>query len=734
MVHCPESNLKLSAVRVVELHYTKGSESEMPLRNLAFTFQYRSDRHVLSRDLYEKCLPQSALFLRAIGFFASSVFGACPKAFHSFFSSQGLMRVVSSPILSREDIESIQRGHRDRPALIRKPCLEILNGSFGEIRSQVGDLLAWLVASGRFDLKIAVLNTSSGRIYHEKLGIFQDELNHQVAFSGSANESLAALSGNFEVVDLFRSWIDQEDRRVARKRADFDALWSNETSGLDVYSFPEAARLGLLRVREDSETEVAEKETLLLYSGPLSGLEETLGIPSDLTLREHQMQGVREWFRNSCRGILEMATGSGKTLTALAAAAKLYEQIGPPLLIVVVCPYKHLVTQWVEEAQRFGLDPLPCMISKYKWQDELSTRLYNNSVGTRLLASIITTTATFSSALFQQMLQKYSLPLLLIVDEVHNMGAEELRNALLPSASFRLGLSATPERWFDPIGTTALTDYFGPTLVHYTLKKALQDGVLCQYRYYPVLVQLTDEEFDEYYDLTVKIARLFANLGTPNDQSQRLESLLIRRARLIGTARMKLDTLRDLISPLSRSTHNLVYCGDGSIETLAEQSISRQIDAVTRLLGLELGMTVAKYVADTALSRRDSLRREFGTGDIQCLVAIRCLDEGVDIPETRRAFILASSTNPRQFIQRRGRLLRTSPGKEMAEIYDFVVEPPTEFTTSSSQYYSITRRLFGKELSRVVEFAGLAVNGPEALGQLLELRNRMNLLDLEGDE
>lgn len=647
------------------------------------------------------------------------------------------MRVVSSPILSGEDIESIHRGYRDRPALIRKPCLEILNGSFAEVRGQIGHLLSWLVAAGRFDLKIAVLNTPTGRIYHEKLGIFKDELNHHVAFSGSANESMAALRENFEVVDIFRSWIDQEERRVTRKRADFDALWNNETSGLDVYSFPEAARLGLLRVREDSETDVAPLEsrvTFSPYSGPLLGLEETLGIPSDLVLRPHQIEGVREWFRNSCRGILEMATGSGKTLTALAAAAKVYEQVGAPFLIVVVCPYKHLVTQWIEEAQRFGLDPLPCMISKYKWQDELSTRLYNNSVGSRLLSSIITTTATFSSALFQQMLQRYSLPLLLIADEVHNLGAEELRNALLQNASFRLGLSATPERWFDPIGTNSLTDYFGPTLVHYTLKKALQDGVLCQYRYYPVLVQLTDEEFDEYYDLTLKIARLLADVDTPNDQSQRLESLLIRRARLIGTARMKLDTLQRLISPFSRSTHNLVYCGDGTIETPTDQSITRQIDAVTRLLGRDVGMTVAKYVADTPLTRRDSLRREFASGEIQCLVAIRCLDEGVDIPETRRAFILASSSNPRQFIQRRGRLLRTAPGKDMAEIYDFVVEPPEELTTPGSQFFSITRQLFGKELRRVVEFASLAVNGPEALGQLLELRNRMNLLDLEGEE
>jgi superfamily II DNA or RNA helicase len=332
------------------------------------------------------------------------------------------------------------------------------------------------------------------------------------------------------------------------------------------------------------------------------------------------------------------------------------------------------------------------------------------------------------------MLQKYSQPLLLIVDEVHNMGPEELRSALLPNATFRLGLSATPERWFDPTGTTALEDYFGPTLVHYTLRNALDDGVLCQYRYYPVLVSLTDEEFDAYYDLTVRIARLFGSAGTSTDRPERLESLLIRRARLIGTAYMKLDTLRHLISPLKDSTHNLVYCGDGTVEAPIDQSVSRQIDAVTRLLGTNLGMTTAKYIAETSLTRRNSLRRQFAAGDIQCLVAIRCLDEGVDIPETRRAFILASSTNPRQFIQRRGRLLRTARGKQFAEIYDFVVEPPEELTKSTSQYYSMTRRLFGKELGRVIEFASLAVNGPEALGRLLDIRNRMNLLDMQEEE
>jgi superfamily II DNA or RNA helicase len=213
-----------------------------------------------------------------------------------------------------------------------------------------------------------------------------------------------------------------------------------------------------------------------------------------------------------------------------------------------------------------------------------------------------------------------------------------------------------------------------------------------------------------------------------------IEALLIQRSRLIATAQRKLETLQSLLTPLADTTHNLIYCGDGTVETESEPSVERQIDAVTRLLGRELGMKVAKYTAETPLNRREELRHEFAQGEIQCLVAIRCLDEGVDIPETRRAFILASSSNLRQFIQRRGRLLRTSPGKNLAEIFDLVVEPPAELTRRDSPYYSLTRRLFGKELRRVIEFASLAVNGPEAMGKLLYLRDRLNLLELNTEE
>jgi DNA phosphorothioation system restriction enzyme len=590
-------------------------------------------------------------------------------------------------------------------------------------------------------------------IYHEKLGIFRDLNGNFVSFTGSANESSSALIDNFECIDVFWSWEPGSSRRAWRKAENFEKLWNNHTDNLEVIEFPEAARRSLLKWCPNrpptwepglpkprrsgivSDNKTTDDLKPLNRSSMKPASEEILNIPSQLTLRPHQKQAIREWFSNSERGILEMATGSGKTITALAAATIFYQYkckpMGNPLMILIVCPYLHLMDQWIQEAKRFGLDPLPCAVSRTQWQQELSVRIYNSTTGIRSLSSIITTNSTFASETFQHQISKVSGQFLLIVDEVHNLGAEQLRNCLPNHANYRLGLSATPERWLDPRGTKALTNYFGSTLAHYTLGDALKDGVLCRYSYYPQLIELSDNEFDRYYELTMKIARILGKKNQSKDQpSKALEALLVQRSRLIATAQDKLEQLKRILAPLRESSHNLIYCGDGTMETESDESMERQIDVVIRLLGRDLGMTVAQYTAETPLDRRKELKEAFTQGEIQCLVAIRCLDEGVDIPETQRAFILASSSNPRQFIQRRGRLLRKSTGKNMAEIFDFVVQPPVEFTYPHSEYFSLTRRLFGGELKRVMEFARLAVNGPHALSHLLDLRDRLNLLDL----
>jgi DNA phosphorothioation system restriction enzyme len=720
----------------------------LSLRDLAIQDEYRSDRCDLIQEFYIPCLENATVYKRAVGFFSSTSMAAAAKGLTALIRVGGKMQLVASPHLSPEDAEAIVQGMRQKEEVIVSAVLRELDKEFEGIVRDRWACLAWLLSQNILEIKLAVTKEIRRQgIYHEKLGIFADTENNIVAFTGSANESSTALIDNFECVDVFCSWHLGVRERALKKAENFQNLWENETPNVEVMEFPEAAKKSLLRLRPDRPPAIepglpykpkppyaSESKGSYNVNYAAKKPPETLKIPSDITLRKHQRQAIQEWFANAGLGILEMATGSGKTITALATASLLYEYIGSPLFIVIVCPYLHLVTQWIAEAERFGLDPLPCAVSYTKWQGELAVRLYNLTAGTRPLASIITSNATFASDLFQHQIGKVSRRFLLIVDEVHNLGAQQLRTCLPENATYRLGLSATPQRGFDTVGTEAITDYFGSTLVHYTLRDALQDKVLCPYCYYPQLIALTDDEFDRYYELTVKIARILGNNVDLEAPATGIEALLIQRSRLIATAQRKLETLQSLLTPLADTTHNLIYCGDGTVETESEPSVERQIDAVTRLLGRELGMKVAKYTAETPLNRREELRHEFAQGEIQCLVAIRCLDEGVDIPETRRAFILASSSNLRQFIQRRGRLLRTSPGKNLAEIFDLVVEPPAELTRRDSPYYSLTRRLFGKELRRVIEFASLAVNGPEAMGKLLYLRDRLNLLDLNTEE
>jgi len=208
---------------------------------------------------------------------------------------------------------------------------------------------------------------------------------------------------------------------------------------------------------------------------------------------------------------------------------------------------------------------------------------------------------------------------------------------------------------------------------------------------------------------------------------------LIRRARILASARGKLPELANLLRPYVRDSHILVYCGDGSHTGATPTDTQRQIEAVSRLIGNDLGMNCASYTAETKPERRRDLLKQFESGFIQVLVAIRCLDEGVDIPAARTAFILASSTNPRQFVQRRGRLLRRSPGKSRADIFDFVVVPPYEGYTAESEAWTLARTILKGQVRRAREFADLADNGPTARSALLKPVSDLDLLSAWGE-
>jgi DNA phosphorothioation system restriction enzyme len=447
-------------------------------------------------------------------------------------------------------------------------------------------------------------------------------------------------------------------------------------------------------------------------------------MPPTLQLRQYQREAVANWFANRGRGTLKMATGSGKTITALAIATELYNKINLQVLLVI-CPYCHLVNQWARESQKFGLKPILAFEEARSWQNKLAAGLYEVRAGD-LFLTIITTNATLMLDSLQPQLRYFPEKTLIVGDEVHNLGAPRLEQSLPRNIGLRLALSATPERHFDEQGTEAILDYFGPVLQpELTLADAIRQKALVHYLYYPILVELTEAETRKYSYLTKKIG--WALWGDEKvEDNDALTPLLMQRARLIGAAANKLTALRELMSNRLDTAHTLFYCGDGAIEGSSRKNNHRQLTQTAKLLGSELGYRVNTYTAATPLEEREKLRQQFESGELQGLVAIRCLDEGVDIPAIRNAVILASSSNPRQFIQRRGRILRPHPGKERATLFDMIVLPPD----LGRETLEVERNLLRKELKRFLEFADLADNAGEARVKLLQLQRRYGLLDI----
>ncbi|MFD0824439.1 DEAD/DEAH box helicase family protein [Neobacillus sp. M.A.Huq-85] len=447
-------------------------------------------------------------------------------------------------------------------------------------------------------------------------------------------------------------------------------------------------------------------------------------IPPVIKIREYQQEAIRNWFRNNCQGLLEMATGTGKTITALSATAKLWE-VTKRLGVVIVCPYTHLVDQWVKDIKWFGMSPIVAYQSKWLWEDNLQSEISAFESGIINHFCLITTVATFTSKTMQNILQTLNSEVLFIADEAHHLGAKKNRECLVSAIPYRLALSATPNRWHDEEGTDELIEYFGNSIVFkYGLDKAIGE-FLTEYYYYPHIVYLDEDESEYYFEITKKIARMSA-FNDSIDENESLQSLMIERSRIISRARNKLSVLKEIMKSQTDSKFNIVYCGDSKIDG------EKQIDSVTKMLGNELDMDVHTFTSRETKEERKELLERFESGELQALVAIKCLDEGVDVPATQTAYILASSTNPREFIQRRGRVLRKHKNKQYSYIHDFIVVPRhlEEIQTLEPSLFNTERNLIKRELARFSEFADLAINGPLAHEKLNKLKHAYQLIDI----
>jgi superfamily II DNA or RNA helicase len=710
-----------------------GSTGAPSLRSLDISDRYRSDREDVVADFYVPALSASVSYSRAVGYFTSTSLALFARGIREFAERGGTMRLVASPHLNEDDIIDIGRGYEVRKVIERATLRELAVEGRSAILEGLG-LIGRLIAEQRLDIKLAfVVQHDRMGIYHEKVGIFRDGAGDLVAFTGSANETLGGLLANFESLEVYRGWLPVDGSRALRIEQDFENLWNDRTASLRVEPFPDAARERLIEIASNRPAaDVPGLDGALEPLGMVAESASRLQIPSDIAVRDYQRKAVEAWLGHRGRGMLKMATGTGKTKTAMFATCQLAQVLGrreQPLVVLIIVPFQHLVDQWIPEVEAFGAKPVAVYESSQRWLPVVEDQLAELRLGQRPVVTMVATNASFAGDRFQAVLSRITQPLLVIADEAHNLGSSRYRIALPQNATYRLALSATPERWFDDAGTDALTGYFGPVVFELGLGEAIQMGALCRYRYIPRLVELADTENELYVSLTAEIARRLATgESLDDDPSSPMGFLLRRRAAVLGHADGKLGRLRSDMEARRDAWYQLVYCAEGNKpEGNGEPPGTSQISQVIDLIGNGLHLAAHSYVAETSRAERQVLLRRFGAGDdLRVLVAMRCLDEGVDIPDARVAYLLASSSNPRQFIQRRGRILRPAPGKDEAEIIDYLAVPQSGIPLN----FDVERSLLARELERANEFGKLAENYEATLALLRPLKEKYQLMHL----
>ena len=726
----------------------------MSLRDHRVKSEYRSLIDNVVQDFYLPLLSEASIYKRAVGFFSSSALVELSKGIAAMAERGGKIEIVASPYLSEEDIEAIKQGYSKREDIIESALLRQLSDDYTDYYSMERlNLLANLIADNIMDIRIAYTEDANGiGMYHEKMGIIEDSVGNKVAFSGSMNESATAMSINYETIDVFKSWGDEsENDRVRLKENAFYSIWNDYEPNIHVLEFPKISQVLIDKYRRKASNFNIDSEQFsasALHKKEVdSGENEIAGdypqIPSSVQLHDYQLQAISAWVSENYSGIFDMATGTGKTYTGIGAITKLCRDLDNNLAVIIVCPYQHLVEQWVEDLEKFNITPIiGHSASKQKnWYSKLENaiRFFKLGITGRTFFCFISTNATFASARVQRLVSKLTGNVLFVADEAHNLGAKNLKQLLPEHVPYRLGLSATLERHGDEEGTDALIHYFGKKCIEYPLDRAIKEKKLTPYRYYPIAVQLTESEHEEYERLTKEINKnLVKTRGGKYKLTEYGEILAMKRARLIAAASEKIAALRKAILPYKDDNYILVYCGaasltpEGECGAVDDEIELRQIDLVTGMLGNELNMKVSQFTSREDMEERAILKREFAKGEnLQALIAIKCLDEGVNIPQIRTAFILASTTNPKEYIQRRGRVLRLAEGKECAEIYDFVTlpRPLNEVRSLPLEYTQYDKSLVMRELTRMEEFARIADNPIDSHALIWEIRDAYHIID-----
>ena len=657
-----------------------------------------------------------------MGFFSSEILVSLAPGLATFINcSDESLRLIISPLLRTEDKEAIEDSIVSTEDFITS-ALEDFVVTENSIAQHTLKCLSWLLRHGRVEIKIALMNDA---LFHPKVWLFR-EGEDVIAAHGSSNMTHAGVQKNIEQMSISKSWEDSNQSYITEKFCQqFRQLWENQDERCTVVSMPQAIKDNLLKTY-NSGTAPTEADFHTLYKEAADSIEESSGsydfnglshpsfaIPSYLRFEdgpfEHQGKAIKAWCGAGYQGILEMATGSGKTIAAMICAHRLYK-VETPLLIVVAAPYIPLIQQWCDEISPFGIKAVNLTEANgVKGRAvELSKLKRRLRIGSSDIEIVIVSHRTLCNSEFKDELKKFDCKTLLIADEVHNLGSEGFITDPPDFFDYRLGLSATPIRQYDDEGTKQLFSFFGPIVFQFTLEEAI-GRCLVEYEYYVHPVELTEDEMEEWYALTEKIRKNAWRQENGNDDEYLLKLLRDRRA-ILENAENKIVVLENVLTQredFDRLRHTLIYASDKAPQQL------KDVNALLNKHGILFHQLTHKETPDR--KKTTQIIRSFQEGTLRVLSAKRVLDEGVNIPQIEKAFILASTTVERQWVQRRGRLLRkcSETGKTHSEIHDFIALPPDLDNIDDSAH-----TLIHTELERVQEFASLAMNAGRPDGPL----------------
>ncbi|MDA7986927.1 MAG: DEAD/DEAH box helicase family protein [Alphaproteobacteria bacterium] len=682
----------------------------MGLREILLKGQYDSITDDVYGSFFNRILSNSTRYDRIGGRFTSKNLAACAQGLQGFIQRDGTMRLMLLPEFSQDDIDSINRGTRDIESVISEGWIRDLAEISEKFVEDHTKALAWMLAHEYLEIKIVVPVDKDGHVSPEcmeshmfgtKTGLFTDGTDH-VSFSGTI-EFDDPKFGEYQHFRVYREWMGGEKEYFDRDYEEFHNCWGrNQTSQgvtLRTIPLPSAVRESMIRIAP------ASKSDIVLQRPP--------------ELRPYQREAAKKWAESDHRGILEMATGTGKTFTAIGCMIGALKD-GGPTLVVIVCPSDNLERQWQKELEKWGYEST-ITSGDTKWAQKLQGQIAALQLGKTDMLAVITTYKTFSSERFTREMTKCSVRTMLVADEVHNAGSPMHSRGLVDNYDLRLGLSATVDRYYDDPGTATIKGFFGETVYEISLKRAINEGFLVGYHYHPIYGDLNAEEYERYQKLTKKIAYLWS-LREPKDKEE-LEEALLMRSRIIRDAESKIARFAEwLRSHSDNSRYLLAYCSE------------RQIPEIKNILNT----SDRTYSEITSKHPKNPLDRgpiikEFEDGRIDMIIANKVLDEGADMPAAKNCIILSSTGNPKQFIQRRGRVLRKYGGtyrdgstKEHASIFDVLIMPdiPDSYTEAEKK---TERQIVISQISRQIEMADAAINRIECMTEICKLAKKFSI-------